>query len=115
MNIALLGFGVVCTGVYEILKTLPEYNVKRILIRNPAKLTMDCMTLDFSDIENDSEIDLVVEAIGGLHPAREYILASLNAKKHVVTANKAVVAAYFEEFIAAAKENGERKTENCVG
>ena len=106
MNIALLGFGVVCTGVYEILKTLPEYNVKRILIRNPAKLTMDCMTLDFSDIENDSEIDLVVEAIGGLHPAREYILASLNAKKHVVTANKAVVAAYFEEFIAAAKENG---------
>ena len=50
MNIALLGFGVVCTGVYEILKTLPEYNVKRILIRNPAKLTMDCMTLDFSDI-----------------------------------------------------------------
>ena len=106
MNIALLGFGVVCTGVYEILKTLPEYNVKRILIRNPAKLTMDCMTLDFSDIENDSEIDLVVEAIGGLHPAREYILASLNAKKHVVTANKAVVAAYFEEFIAAAKKNG---------
>ncbi|MBR6518107.1 MAG: homoserine dehydrogenase [Oscillospiraceae bacterium] len=106
MNIALLGFGVVCTGVYEILKTLPEYNVKRILIRNPAKLTMDCMTLDFSDIENDSEIDLVVEAIGGLHPAREYILAALNAKKHVVTANKAVVAAYFEEFIAAAKENG---------
>ncbi len=106
MNIALLGFGVVCGGVYEILKKLPEYNVTRILIRNPAKKTMDCMTLDFADIENDKEIDLVVEAIGGLHPAREYILASLNAKKHVVTANKAVVAAYFEEFVAAAKENG---------
>ena len=106
MNIALLGFGVVCNGVYDILKNMPEYNVKRILIRNPAKLTIDCMTLDFADIENDSEIDLVVEAIGGLHPAKEYILAALNAKKHVVTANKAVVAAYFEEFIAAAKENG---------
>ncbi|MBE6877728.1 MAG: homoserine dehydrogenase [Ruminococcaceae bacterium] len=106
MNIALLGFGVVCSGVYEILKTLPEYNVTKILIRNPAKKTMDCMTLDFADIENDKAIDLVVEAIGGLHPAREYILASLNAKKHVVTANKAVVAAYFEEFVAAAKENG---------
>ncbi len=106
MNIALLGFGVVCGGVYEILKNLPEYKVTKILIRNPAKKTMDCMTLDFSDIEKDSDIDLVVEAIGGLHPAREYILASLNAKKHVVTANKAVVAAYFEEFVAAAKENG---------
>lgn len=105
MNIALLGFGVVCGGVYEILKSLPEYNVTKILIRNPAKKTMDIMTLDFADIENDSEINLVVEAIGGLHPAREYILASLNAKKHVVTANKAVVAAYFEEFVAAAKEN----------
>ena len=106
MNIALLGFGVVCGGVYEILKKLPEYNVTKILIRNPAKKTMDCMTLDFADIENDNDIDLVVEAIGGLHPAREYILASLNAKKHVVTANKAVVAAYFEEFVAAAKKNG---------
>ena len=105
MNIALLGFGVVCGGVYDILKNMPEYQVKKILIRNPAKMTMDCMTLDFADIENDSEIDLVVEAIGGLHPAREYILASLNAKKHVVTANKAVVAAYFDEFVTAAKEN----------
>ena len=105
MNIALLGFGVVCGGVYDILKNMPEYNVKKILIRNPAKLTMDCMTLDFADIENDSGIDLVVEAIGGLHPAREYILAALNAKKHVVTANKAVVAAFFDEFVAAAKEN----------
>ena len=105
MNIALLGFGVVCGGVYDILKTLPEYEVTKILIRNPAKLTMDCMTLDFSDIETDDSIDLVVEAIGGLHPAREYILASLNAKKHVVTANKAVVAAYFEEFVEAAKKN----------
>ena len=53
MNIALLGFGVVCGGVYDILKNMPEYNVKRILIRNPAKLTMNCMTLDFADIEND--------------------------------------------------------------
>ncbi|MBE6894660.1 MAG: homoserine dehydrogenase [Ruminococcaceae bacterium] len=106
MNIALLGFGVVCSGVYDILKNMPEYNVTKILIRNPAKKTLDCMTLDFTDIENDKNIDLVVEAIGGLHPAREYILASLKAKKHVVTANKAVVAAYFEEFIAAAKENG---------
>ena len=105
MNIALLGFGVVNGGVYDILKNMPEYNVAKILIRNPAKLTMDCMTLDFADIENDEHIDVVVEAMGGLHPAREYILAALNAKKHVVTANKAVVAAYFEEFVAAAKEN----------
>lgn len=106
MNIALLGFGVVCGGVYNILEKMPEYTVKKILIRNPAKKTMDCMTLDFADIKDDSDIDLVVEAIGGLHPAREYILAALNAKKHIVTANKAVVAAYFEEFVNAAKENG---------
>lgn len=106
MNIALLGFGTVCKGVYDILKEMPEYNIKKILIRNPAKKTMDCMTLDFSDIENDNDIDLVVEAIGGLHPAKEYILSSLKAKKHVVTANKAVVANYFDEFVQTAKENG---------
>lgn len=105
MKIALLGFGTVCKGVYDILQNMPEYTVKKILIRNPSKRTMDCITLDFADIERDDEIELVVEAIGGLHPAREYILAALNAKKHVVTANKAVVAAYFEEFIAAAKAN----------
>ncbi len=105
MNIALLGFGTVCKGVYEILKEMPEYNIKRILIRNPDKKYMDSMTLSFDDIENDHTIDLVVEAIGGLHPAKEYILASLKAKKHVVTANKAVVAKYFDEFISVAKEN----------
>ena len=105
MNIALLGFGTVCKGVFDILKEMPEYNVKKILIRNPAKKNMDCMTLSFDDIENDKDIDLVVEAIGGLHPAKEYIISSLKAKKHVVTANKAVVAKYFDEFISVAKEN----------
>lgn len=106
MTVALLGFGVVGSGVYEILNNIPQYNVKRILIRNPQKLSMNCMTLDFCDIVNDKDIDIVVEAIGGLHPAKEYILACLNAKKHVVTANKAVVAAFFKEFVDAANANG---------
>ncbi len=106
MNIALLGFGTVCKGVYDIASKMPEFTVKRILVKDTAEKSQGCMTLRYEDILEDSEIECVVEAIGGLSPAKEFIEKALLAGKHVVTANKAVVAAYMSEFAAASKKGG---------
>ena len=111
MKIAILGCGVVGRGVYDIVMggatpDLQGVTVTRILEREEAGCTLPGVTFNFSDIVNDPEVDCVVEAMGGLHPAYEYIMAALQAKKHVVTSNKAVLAQYFNEFRKAAAENG---------
>lgn len=111
MKIGLLGFGTVGSGVYEIIKSRPtcffnDIEVKKILVKNEKNKVMDIITTNADEILNDKEIDLVVEAMGGIHPAYEYIMKSLKNKKNVVTANKAVVAAYLKEFTKTAYENG---------
>jgi len=60
------------------------------------------MTSSYADIVNDPQIELVVECMGGVEPAHTFILEALNAGKHVVTSNKAVVAEHFAEFVGAA-------------
>ena len=90
MKIALLGFGTVGKGAYDAAKRA-GIEVKRVLVRSPRIGMEDIVTSDFSDILNDPEIDAVAEAIGGLHPAFEYAMAAMEAKKHFVTANKALV------------------------
>lgn len=105
MKIALLGHGTVGRGVDGIIRTsVPQVEVSRIL-ELPDRLSDPRMTSDFSDIINDPSIELVVECMGGLEPAHEYIRASLAAGKHVVTSNKAVVAAFFNEFAQLAVQN----------
>ena len=105
MRIGLLGYGTVGKAFYALVEEQPELTVKTLLTRRPRGLS--CReTADFADILHDPDIDLVVELIGGIHPAYEYISAALQAKKHVVTANKAVVCAYYQEFIRLAEENG---------
>lgn len=111
MKIGLLGFGTVGSGVYEIVKSSPtcffnDIEVKKILVKDEKDKVMDIITTDAEEILNDKDIDLVVEVMGGIHPAYEYIIKSLKNKKNVVTANKAVVAAYLKEFIKMAYENG---------
>ncbi|MFH1731589.1 MAG: homoserine dehydrogenase [Planctomycetota bacterium] len=64
------------------------------------------LTDDVNQILDDDEIGVVIELIGGLEPARTYILDALRRKKHVVTANKAVVSQHYGELMEAAKENG---------
>lgn len=108
MKIAILGFGVVGSGVYDIItngKTaeLKNIEVTKVFARNRDK--MHLATDDYSEIINDKEISLVVECLGGLHPAYEFIKEALQNKKHVVTANKAVAAKYLDEFVELAKEN----------
>ena len=106
MKIALLGHGTVGQGVDQIIsERVTGVEVARIL-ELPDRLTDPRMTSSFDDIANDPEIALVVECMGGLEPAHGFILRALAAGKSVVTSNKAVVAAYFQEFVDAAHASG---------
>ena len=107
MNIGLLGFGVVGGGVLELTQSRSDIAVSRVLLRSPkAGLPEGLATYDFNDILTDDAIDTVVEVMGGLHPAYEYVSAALARGKNVVTANKALIAAYYTELTALAREKG---------
>jgi homoserine dehydrogenase len=118
-KIGLLGLGTVGTGTAEILLSpenrhplLQELEIYRVGVRDisrsrslqlpPNVLTTD----DLEAIVTDPEIDIVVELIGGLEPARSLILKAIANGKHVVTANKAVIARYGSEIFDAANEKG---------
>ena len=116
ISIAILGHGVVGSGVAEVLinnangiaaKAGDTIQVKRILdLRSfPDLPYADQFTTNFDDILNDEEIRIVVETMGGLHPAYDFVKASLLAGKSVVTSNKELVAAKGDELLAIAKEN----------
>ena len=107
MNIGLLGFGVVGGGVLELTQSRSDIAVSRVLLRSPkVGLPEGLATYDFNDILTDDAIDTVVEVMGGLHPAYEYVSAAMERGKNVVTANKALIAAYYPELTALAKEKG---------
>lgn len=106
MRIALLGFGTVGRGVDQIIsERVAGVEVARIL-ELPDRLSDPRMTANFEDILSDPTIELVVECMGGLEPARGYILAALERGVHVVTSNKAVVAANLADFAAASRASG---------
>ncbi len=117
LKIAIMGYGVVGSGVAALLKknsgiirenTGAELELKRILdIRNFENDEFSClMTKDFTDIENDDEIDVVVETMGGLNPAFDFVSRCLKKKKHVVSSNKELVAEKGSELLALAEEAG---------
>ncbi len=118
VNIGLLGFGTVGTGTAEIIldnvgrhPLLKEIVIKKVGVRSldkprQIKLPSEVMTTDLTAIVNDPEIDIVVELLGGLEPARTLILQAIEQGKHVVTANKAVVALYGDEIYTAANKAG---------
>ena len=113
---ALLGLGTVGTGVYKVLKSQEEemsakvgckVEITRILVRNIEKAAAkvkdpSVLTNSWESILEDPEIEIVIELIGGINPAREYILQALNAGKHVVTANKDLIAVHGHELLDAA-------------
>ena len=98
IKIALLGLGTVGSGVLKIIKD----NQKKIKQTSGEEIEL---TTDFTDILNDSEIKIVVELIGGLHPTKEYITEALKSGKNVVTANKDLMATYGSELISIAAKN----------
>jgi len=106
MKIGLLGFGVVGRGVYEITRTRDDMKVAKVLCLEDVQLPDAEVTRDYNSILSDDSIDTVVEAMGGLHPAYEFVRAAMEAGKNVVTSNKALVATFYDELIPLAEKKG---------
>lgn len=118
IKVGLLGLGTVGMGTAQILldpqdrhPLVSTIELARIGVRNLDKprqveIPADRLTTDLDSIVSDPEIDIVVEVIGGLEPARSLILKAISHSKHVVTANKAVIARYGDEIFTAANEAG---------
>jgi homoserine dehydrogenase len=118
VRVGLLGFGTVGTGVVRVLtenasliaqRAGTAIAIKKILVRDPNKKralsTAAELTTDPASVIRDPEIDIVVELLGGEEPARTLMLEALNQGKHVVTANKDVMAKYGRELFEAAEKN----------
>lgn len=120
INIALLGFGTVGSGVAETIKRNSQMMAEQlgcqlkityVLVRHPDKyknvplLEGVHLTSSFVEIMADPDIGIVVEVMGGIHPAKEYIFEALNHKMSVVSANKDVVALFGPEIMHTAMEN----------
>ena len=116
MNVAIMGHGVVGSGVAEIFYTNPKtiaqrtgeaIEVKRILdLREfPDSPYADRFTKDFNDILTDDSVKVVVEVMGGIHPAYDFVKQCLEAGKSVVTSNKELVAVKGAELLKIAAEN----------
>ena len=108
MKIAILGYGTVGSGVYDIITNGKTAELKNIEVKSVFARSRDKMHLatdDYNEIIEDNEISIVVECLGGINPAYEFIKKALENKKHVVTANKAVAAKYLDEFLTLAEEN----------
>ena len=119
IRLALLGLGTVGYGVYRILqqqreetihKLGAELVIRRILIRNMEKAAAkvsdpSVLTTDWNDIIGDPDIDIVIEVMGGIEPASTYIRQALSAGKHVVTANKDLIAEQSEQLVQIAQEH----------
>ncbi|MBW1721976.1 MAG: homoserine dehydrogenase [Deltaproteobacteria bacterium] len=120
IHVGIIGFGTVGSGTAEILLKNREVIRNRvgseILLKRIADLDIDTdrgvavdrdlLTTDALDIINDPEIQIVVELIGGLTRSKDYILAAMAKGKHVVTANKALLAEHGEEIYRASEEYG---------
>ncbi len=119
INIALLGFGTVGQGVWNLLEKNSEqikaahntdFKIKRILVPSldkdrGIKEAEAFFTTDFSEIENDKSIDVVVELIGKADKTLDYMKRSLKAGKHLVSANKHIIARYGLDLYKLADEN----------
>jgi homoserine dehydrogenase len=120
INVGLIGFGNIGTGVIKILrerkallaeKTGLDICIKKICdqdITSKRSISIDknLLTKDAKDVINDPQIDIIIELIGGIHPAREIILEALRKGKNVITANKALLALHGQELFAEAADRG---------
>ncbi|MCY0875799.1 MAG: homoserine dehydrogenase [Firmicutes bacterium] len=116
--IGLLGCGTVGSGVIDLLAKRADRieeltglrpQITRILVRDVHKprdvnVPPSQLTTQATDILEDPNISVVIETIGGIEPARSFVLAALRAGKHVITANKDMIAEYGEEILAAAEK-----------
>jgi homoserine dehydrogenase len=120
INVGLIGFGNIGCGVIKILQQRKSLIAQKIGIEIAIKRICDkdltskrdvlvdksCLSHNVSEVINDPQIDIIVELIGGINPAKEFILAALKKGKHVVTANKALLAEHGNELFTVANERG---------
>jgi homoserine dehydrogenase len=120
IKIGLLGLGTVGSGVVKIIKNHQDklmhqvgcpVVVKKILVQDlhktrPVEVDPTLLTSSPSDILHDKEIDVVIEVMGGVKETKEYLLSALRQGKHVVTANKDLMALHGSELLTVASENG---------
>src|SRR3989338_10316782 len=110
IHVGLIGCGVVGSGVVDLFLKHKDANIqlKRIAVKDlkkHRKINPGYFTSDANEILNDPEIDIVVELIGGYKPAKDYIIEAIRKGKHVVTANKAVIAEHGLEIFEEANKN----------
>lgn len=118
VKVAILGLGTVGSGVYKLIqkradvmeKTIgAQMEVKKILVRNMNKkregVDASLLTDNWNDIIEDDEIQIVIEVMGGIEPAKTMILEALRAGKNVVSANKDLIAEEGHVLLATAEEN----------
>lgn len=116
---AILGAGTVGTGVYALSSMLEDemfqkagghLEIKKIMVRDLTKqregIPMNLLTDNWDEILQDKEIQLVIEVMGGVEPAKTYITQAILAGKQVVTANKDLLAEHGQELLAMAEERG---------
>lgn len=114
VKIGMIGLGTVGSGVFKTLKNFDDVEIKKIVVkdinkkRNIEGLDSSIVTTDALEILNDKEIEIVVEVIGGVEPAFGWIKKALESGKHVVTANKELLAKHGEELFNLAEKH------NCV-
>ncbi|MBI4355812.1 MAG: Gfo/Idh/MocA family oxidoreductase, partial [Candidatus Omnitrophica bacterium] len=119
INVGVIGFGTVGTGVVRTLlekrhllerrvgtsvrlKAVADRNLRR---SRGVRVDRKLLHHDAQEILRDPSIDIVVELVGGIHPAKEFILEAFRRGKHVVTANKALLATHGNEIFAAARKH----------
>jgi len=120
IKLGILGMGTVASGLINIIEfnnskivgiLNKELTINKVLVKSLGKkrdvnLPQEVYTTDAYEVINHKDIQILVELIGGINPAYEYIKAALNNKKHVVTANKALIATHGEELELLAFKNG---------
>jgi homoserine dehydrogenase len=120
ISIGLLGLGTVGSGVIKIIENHQDklmhqvgcpIQVKKVLVQElgkerAVKIDESVLTTDVSEILNDPSIDVIIEVMGGVEETREHLLQAIQNKKHIVTANKDLMAVYGSELLKAASKNG---------
>ena len=120
ISIGLLGLGTVGSGVVKIIENHQDklahqigcpIKVKKVLVKDLGKtravqLAPDLLTTDASAIFDDPEIDMIVEVMGGVEETKEWLIKALRNKKHIVTANKDLMAIHGAELLREASKNG---------
>ncbi len=110
LNIGIIGFGTVGTGVYNVLKSFKNIKIKKIAVKNINKkrnienFDESLLTSNAYELANDPEIDVIVEVAGGLDPAFDLLKTAIQNGKHIVTANKELLAKKGSELFKLAKE-----------